>query len=255
MRSLIAPVARLGTKWLNRMGITVIPTWKLPNRGLALHLSELFTLYSVDCVIDVGAHQGQDARFLRDEAGFTGTILSFEPVAGLAAKCQALAAADPKWHVFPFAAGDQDTESEINVMAVSQFSSFLAPTADSTKMFSDLNKVDHTETVHVRRLDGLLPDLRREHGFVRPYLKIDTQGFDLAVIRGAGTMLETIVALQTELSFLPIYKDAPSWKDVMALLTGNGFSVSNMFTMNLEGNMRAVELDCVFLNDRFATAR
>ena len=33
------------------------------------------------------------------------------------------------------------------------------------------------------------------------------------------------------------------------------FSISNMFTMNLEKNMRAVELDCIFLNDRFATVR
>jgi FkbM family methyltransferase len=253
MHALAEPISRAIAKTFTRLGYTVSSTWRLPNRALAMHLRDLLTVHSVDCVLDVGANDGQYARFLRDEVDFQGTILSFEPIAGLAASCRERANRDPNWHIQQVAIGDEDTDSEINVMAVSQFSSFLDPSTDTTKLFAGANAVDHKEKVSVRRLDGLLPELQRQHGFTRPYLKIDTQGFDLNVIRGAGSLLTTIVALQTELSFRSIYHDAPSWQDALELLRERGFSVSNIFVVNLEQDLRAIEFDCILMNDQFAS--
>jgi FkbM family methyltransferase len=236
-----------------RIGYTVLPTWRLHNRELAAHLRKLFKQFDVDCVIDVGANDGGYARFLRLEVGYTGLLLSFEPVSALAATCRTAAANDPNWHIFDCAIGNENTETEINVAAYSKFSSLLPAAESLPDAMSALMATSHKEVVKVRRLDHVLPELRRTHGYKRPYLKVDTQGFDLAVLEGAGDLMQTMVAAQTELSFRPIYKGMPSWRTVMDVLEAHRFSVSNMFAISMDAGLRAIEFDCVVVNDRFVT--
>jgi hypothetical protein len=52
-----------------------------PPETLAFHLKQLTRRLEINCVLDVGAHQGGYARLLRREAGFGGEIVSFEPAA------------------------------------------------------------------------------------------------------------------------------------------------------------------------------
>jgi hypothetical protein len=63
-----------------------------------------------------------------------------------------------------------------------------------------------TETVAVRRLDGVLPDLMRGRDGQRILLKMDTQGYDLKCFSGAGGCLGQVEALFSELSVKPIYQ-------------------------------------------------
>lgn len=238
---------------VERIGYTVLPTWRLHNRELAGHLRKLFEQFGVDCVLDVGANDGGYARFLRLEVGYTGLLLSFEPVSRLVAACRAAAANDPTWHILDYAIGSENTEAEINVAVYSQLSSLL-PAADLLpEKMSPLMTTSHKETVKVRRLDSLLPDLQRTYGYQRPYLKVDTQGFDLAVLEGTGDLVETMVAAQTELSFRPIYKGMPGWRTMVDALEAHRFSVSNMFAISADAGLRAIEFDCVLVNDRFVT--
>jgi hypothetical protein len=45
-----------------------------------IQIAKLFQALKIDCVFDVGANEGQYARMLRSEVGYTGPIVSFEPV-------------------------------------------------------------------------------------------------------------------------------------------------------------------------------
>jgi FkbM family methyltransferase len=206
----------------------------------------------VDFVFDVGANDGGYHQFIRNEVGFKGQIVSFEPVTSLATHCRAVGLGDPSWEVYGVALGDRDGESEINVMENSQFSSFLQPSTNLTAAFAAANTPRATERVQVKRLDSIMPDLKRQFDFRTPYLKVDIQGFDLAVFAGAGELLQDFVALQTELSLRPIYQGMPAWQDVLSVLEAKGFAVSNMFAVNHDDNLRAIEFDCVMVNDRFA---
>jgi FkbM family methyltransferase len=246
-------ITRTVALWAKSAGYTILPTWKVANWGLAGLLRELLKQYQVDCIIDVGANDGGYARFLRLEAGYNGLILSFEPVAALAAACREAAANDPNWHVFGLALGDAEYETEISVASYSQLTSLLPTVASPPPAMMGLMAIDYRETVEVRRLDMILSDLRRTHGFKKPYLKVDTQGFDLAVLKGAGDFLETMVAVQTELSFRPLYQGSPGWRTTLDFLEACRFSVSNMFAINADASLRAIEFDCVMVNDRFAT--
>ena len=66
-----------------------------------LHLTRLFKHYAVDCVFDVGANDGQYARFLRRSVGYRGPIISYEPIPELARRMaeRATAEGDKHWHV------------------------------------------------------------------------------------------------------------------------------------------------------------
>jgi len=56
-------------------------------------------------------------------------------------------------------------------------------------------------------------------------LKLDVQGAELAVLRGAGPLLDTVRVLDLEVEFNPIYRGQPLFADVDAFLRERGFSL------------------------------
>ena len=78
------------------------------------------------------------------------------------------------------------------------------------------------ETVRVDRLDDLWPAIARDAA--RPYLKMDTQGSELDVLRGGKRVLEAMSLVEVELSLLPVYDSAPLFAEVYGLLAQQGFT-------------------------------
>src|SRR5262245_24145172 len=95
-------VARRVIEFGRSCGYEITPSWRLESRPLVVHLRALFRRYSVDCVFDVGANLGQYHDLIRDEVGFAGPIVSFEPVTYYAARLKTLATGDKRWSVFDF---------------------------------------------------------------------------------------------------------------------------------------------------------
>src|SRR5262249_53747011 len=126
---------------------------------------------------------------------------------------------DPRWIIRGHALGAADTEMEINVMKSDLLSSFRAPDPAMVPKFRPVNVVERTERVAVRRLDSLFEELGGERALRNVYLKLDTQGFDLEVIRGATALLPRVRALQTEIAMQPLYRGAPSYRDTLDELT------------------------------------
>ncbi|TAJ86231.1 MAG: FkbM family methyltransferase [Reyranella sp.] len=232
------------------LGYDIVPLREMRERDFALHLRELLTRLDIDCVLDVGANVGQYRDFLRDRVFYEGTIVSFEPVARHVELLQARAREDANWHIEGYALGARDEQMAINVMVSDQFSSFLEPDHRQVQEFSELNVPCAKEAVTVRTLDVVLPMLRERLGFDRPYLKLDTQGFDIEVLRGAGDSLQTVRALQTEASVLGIYKGMPGYLDTLRHLDGLGFDITGMYAVSRDAALRLVEFDCVMVNRR-----
>jgi FkbM family methyltransferase len=55
------------------------------------------------------------------------------------------------------------------------------------------------------------------------YLKIDVQGFELDIISNGRSKLSQAVLIQTEVRFLPVYRDEPSFGDLDRELRAQGF--------------------------------
>jgi FkbM family methyltransferase len=90
---------------------------------------------------------------------------------------------------------------------------------------------DHFHNLDVMRLKstaeidvGTLDDFAREHALGRlDLMKIDVQGAELEILQGGAAATSDLVAIVTEVEFVPLYKDQPLFADVDAYLRGRGF--------------------------------
>jgi FkbM family methyltransferase len=242
---------RLLRRAVRAAGYELIPSWRFPHLGLATHLRDLFTRLAIDCVLDVGANRGQYGSFLRREVGYTGYMASFEPQSAALPELRARAGRDALWRTFGVALGSQTRQLPLNVMQESAFTSFLAPDLSAVPTLAGLNSVVRVEMVQVRRLDEVMDEVRGGSGCHSIYLKLDTQGYDLEVLKGASATLASIAALQTEVSVLPIYRHMPNWLTSLRILKEHSFDVTGLFPVSQDPALRVVEFDCVAVNVAF----
>ena len=211
-------------------GYDIVPLRDMKERDFALHLREVLARLEIDCVLDVGANAGQYHDFLRDKVLYDGPIISFEPVSHHIEVLRERSRSDRDWHIEGYALGSSDGSMPIDVMVSDRFGSF------------------RREMVTVRTLDVVLPVLQERIGFDRPYLKIDTQGFDIEVLRGAGDSLPAVKALQTEASVIGIHKGMPQYVDIIRYLDERGFDITGLYPVSRDSALRLVEFDCVMIN-------
>ena len=217
------------------------PVISVRDDNLDEHLAEVLERLEVDCVIDVGANYGQYRGLLR-RLGFGGRIVSFEPVLKCFEHCAALAAGDESWHVHRLALGPRRGTKTIRVTSSEDFSSFLRPNAYSRRVFDDLY-VAHEERVPVATLDALWPDLVGDGH--RVFLKTDTQGWDIQVLKGARRRLREVRGIQCEVAVQRIYAGMPGYHRSLAYLEWRGFRLTGLYPVWRDPQLRIGELDCV----------
>lgn len=198
-------------------------------------LKKLLQQLRIDCVLDVGANRGQFASELRG-IGYTGQIVSFEPVGSEFDALSARFADDEKWRGFQVALGSAEDTLTITVPELTVMSSLLEARGP--------DRGGRKEQVQVLRLDGLLPRLREEMGFARVFLKMDTQGYDLEVFRGAADCMDSIFGIQSELSVLPLYKNMPHYLEALQAYEAEGFDLYNLSVVNRVRDGALLELNC-----------
>ena len=108
----------------------------------------------------------------------------------------------------------------------------------------DRSELISTNTIRCRNLDSVLAEEFPDRPF--HFLKIDAQGAELNILRGAENLLTTsCVGLQLELFVLPLYKDIALIDQVEAYLSNFGFNMILKFPPH--GSFDS-QHDCVFLH-------
>jgi FkbM family methyltransferase len=209
-------------------------------------LRDLLSQLEVDCVLDVGANCGQFARELRG-FGYRGQIISFEPISSEFLAMKEQFKHDPRWSGYRLALGSKVESMTLSIPKLTVLSSLLEPN-DLLEPFLDENDT-REEMVEVRRLDGLLPSILEEHGTSRMFLKMDTQGFDLEVFKGASGCLDSILGIQSELSIQPLYRNMPPYLDALEVYEAAGFKLHNLSVVNRVSNGGLLELNCYMRRD------
>jgi FkbM family methyltransferase len=208
------------------------------------HIRGLLLRLDVNCVIDVGAHKGEFYRLLR-QAGYSGTIVAFEPLPDSFVQLCREAAGDQNWRGYNLALGTETGLKSINVPDSAGFTS-LRPNTYCEQRFPHARWEGRTVDVHIERLETLYPEV--VNGIARPrvFLKMDTQGWDIQVLEGAGAALADVVMLQSEVSVIPLYEGMSSIIESIAHYNALGFEVTNLFPVTFDGEgIRVVEYDCV----------
>ncbi len=210
-----------------------------------VQLAAVFEMYGVDLVIDVGAHEGEYAQRLRS-GGYEGEVVSFEPVPRAFEELERKAKDDDRWTVHRLALGREDGATTMNVVH-GTLSSLLPATKLGAGRYPRLQEPEEIE-VEVRRLDRVLDELVGGIDGRRPFLKLDTQGFDLDVFAGAGGTIDTFVGLQSELALMGIYKGMPRMRKALATYEKAGFEIAALYPVSRQTRTaRVLEYDCVMV--------
>ncbi len=217
MRDLIRNLLRRAGFELNRYTVQTSP---------AAQRARLIERLAIDLVLDVGANAGQYAKDLRVH-GYSGRIVSFEPLASAHALLTQLAASVPALEVVPrMALGESNGEITLHVSGNSLSTSVLQmlPQHEAAAPGSG---VTGAERAPLRRLDQVAQSYLGGANAV--LLKLDTQGYEDRVLDGATGILGKIAAIQTELSLVPLYAGQPLFDDMRAKLNAMGFTLTALF--------------------------
>jgi FkbM family methyltransferase len=222
---------------------------QLARRGLEVrrHSSwrrqAMLTKHDVDLVIDVGAADGGYGTSLR-RFGYTGRIVSFEPLSASFESLIATIKDDPAWTAHHLALGAESGSATINI-ASNRASSSFRPMLDSHRAATPAVDFVAQETVTVSRLD----DVDDEHltSARRPFLKVDTQGFEREVLAGAAHLISRCVGLQLELSFIPLYDGGMLVDEAVSWAYEQGFHLVNIEQGYAAPSGEILQVDGVFV--------
>lgn len=212
------------------------------------HLAVLLERLNIDLVLDIGAHLGQYGTLLR-ELGYSRDIFSFEPVGSTYECLHQVCQKDDRWFASKYGLGSKPEKKMIHVTESSDFSSFYAPNEYGQKRFQQVIDVSHTELVEITTVDSFL-ETNIKPNRRNILLKMDTQGHDLEVFRGALKSLSSIVAIQSEIAFRPIYAGMPHYLDVLRVYEDYGFKVTGFYPISVDREkLVAIEMDCILVKD------
>jgi FkbM family methyltransferase len=199
--------------------------------GIDVHRTEadwpvvLIAKAGVDLVLDVGANRGQYAQRLR-RGGYAGAIDSFEPLPAAYRDLSDVAERDPAWRVHEAALGAEDGRTILRIAGNDGASSSTLPMLHRHRAAAPESSYVGTVEVREVRLGSIWSEVAA--GARAPLLKLDVQGAEGAVLDGAAECLPEISAVHAELSLAPLYEGAPTGRELLDRLTGEGFRLVDL---------------------------
>ena len=210
----------------------------------AMQIVSTLQKFEIDLVLDVGANVGQFASELR-QYGYTGRIVSFEPLSKAHGELMQASAGDLLWDVYPRCAlGEYEGEVEINIAGNSESSSIL-PMLESHRSAAPESAYQGKEITSIKTLNAVAGQYLKDARAA--FLKIDTQGFEWQVLNGACEILPYIKGISVELSFMPLYEGQHLWREVVDRLEAEGFTLWTFKTAFFDQSQgRMLQVDGVF---------
>jgi FkbM family methyltransferase len=189
--------------------------------SLSAQLRLAMQRHRVELVADVGANVGQFAQDLMRQ-GYSGHIVSFEPLPEAHAELTQAASRIDRWTVFErVALGACDDVVRMQVAGNSVSSSVLTMLDRHVEAAPDSAPV---ATVEVRQttLDAALGS---RVATASTLLKIDAQGYERQVLEGGSACVAQIPLVLLELTTIPLYEGQWLWLDALAFMNARGFEL------------------------------
>ena len=218
---------------------------ELVSFGLLANLTTMrrkSVITGIDSIWDVGANQGQFS-FMAHSVWPQLPIYSFEPDPDSFSRLQQNF---DKFQIsgqpFNMGLGAEQGELELTRYADNVNNSFLPRPQDQ---YAVQDKV----AVHCTTLNEIgasLPETKSA------FLKLDVQGFELAVLEGAGDFLRRCRYVLAEVAFSPAYTGGAHADEVMLALRHHGFECIQLLDVLRDSGGRIIEADMLFTNTRWA---
>lgn len=198
-------------------------------------------------IIDVGANEGQFAKACAKRYPHA-RILSFEPLAHPFAQLNRLSKRVPQIEAHRLALGPSTRRTTMNRDPFSPTSSFLPRTAEHESLYPQAG-LSVQETVQQTSLDKLVSTgrIRVAHPTL---LKLDVQGYEIEVLKGATRILDQVDACLAEVSIAHLYEGQATFLELVELLDAKGLHFAGTLDQILRPDGRTSYLDAVFLKGK-----
>jgi FkbM family methyltransferase len=191
-------------------------------------------------VVDVGAHHGQFALIARDLFP-AAKIVCVEPLPDAVERLRSVIGDDPRISVAATAVAASAGQRDMHVSQKTDSSSLLPIMQPYVDAFPGTEEA-RTVSIDVTTLDALFADAPE-----RPcLLKIDAQGGELEVLRGATRLLGDIDAAYIECSFVEFYAGQALADEVIAELLRHGLRLDGAYSVVRDANGRCLQADLLF---------
>lgn len=129
--------------------------------------------------------------------------------------------------VYPFALCSESGSTTLNISARPGASSTLEPDRELLERFdadnfSEMKEIVKRVPVPAISMSDFMTKAKMKH---IDFMKLDTQGNELDILKSAGDAIESINVIMTEVEFIPLYKGQALFHDVSAYLVSKGFEL------------------------------
>lgn len=216
--------------------------WRFLLKGVAPTIDHVKPLGSlnVSMVLDVGANRGQFALMAR-KMWPKSDIICFEPLPEPSRLLTELFSGS-NVKVLQTALSDKAGVMQMYVTESDDSSSLLQIGINQQRISHTI--VNHVENaVAVDTLDNVLADVSIPEGAL---LKIDVQGTEENVLRGASASLAKLTWVYVECSYIELYIGQSLASGIVLLMDQNGFELSGVFNQAFDRKIGAVQADFLF---------
>jgi FkbM family methyltransferase len=195
-------------------------------------------------LIDVGANRGQFTLLALDQNPSL-KVFGFEPLSEAAATYRKIFNHAENATLYDYALGSTESSNVLNISRRNDSSSILPISEKQVAIFPGTEKVG-MQKVAVRRLDSVICEDDIKHPSL---LKIDVQGFELEVLKGAENLFNVIDDIYVEVSFVELYTGQPLVTDIVTYLSYHDFKLTGVHNVCYAGNGLSVQADMRFSRD------
>lgn len=204
------------------------------------HESLLKTL-RFSTVVDIGANRGQFSLVAR-RCFPAARIIAFEPLPAAAERFRNALRGDALVTLHQIAIGPSKAEATMHVAAYDDSSSLLPITELQQSLCTGTREVA-TATVQVDTLSNCIESNELQSPAL---LKIDVQGFELAVLHGSASLLSRFSHAYIECSFVELYMGQALAAEVIDHLGGHGFDLRGVYNVEYDSQGCALQADFLF---------
>lgn len=180
----------------------------------------------ISTIVDVGANVGQFGIDMRRH-GFKGQIISFEPVNETFTQLSETVKKYRPWKAIQLCLGANESDKIINVSGNSGLSSSLLEMKSVHLSNFPESATVATEKVTISTVDRQLDLLGIDPRDIM--LKLDVQGYEAEVLKGASQSLSKIPLCYLEVSITPLYEGEISFLPILIELSKFGHEVIDVF--------------------------
>jgi len=200
----------------------------------------------IDFIFDIGANEGQFIKELR-YYGYKDDVLSFEPYLEAHSRLMLNSAKDKKWNVYkPIAIGNKNSSNFMNISKNSVSSSILKIKKEHIDNAPE-SEIVNQQSIIEKKLENIFNELDLNLNNKKLFLKIDTQGYEFEVLKGAERILTQFKGVLVEVSLVELYEGQKNWLQIVEFMRTNGFhlwSVDRGFSNKKNG--QTLQLDLCF---------